>query len=423
MRVSSNTSMSKSSPHLNNPHSQEQRGSAITIALAFMVFAVPIVVAGLSLASTLLLDSRNKLDALHGQYSLLGANSHAVHALIDSDGPATTTVTTVILNGSVVTTTIEMNETPPGSINAPPPSEAGREFRTDKAVAPTTATPGVDTVFTYVITVTNTDDESQTLTGIYDNLPSGFSYDNGSSSGVTTADPSKSGGEIRWTGLSLAVPAGGVVTQTFTATGKRPEGVYCNEAWVTPGGYEYTTSGLTADVTFGSPSSLECAGKSVKLTKSVSPSVVAAGTANTFHYVISIRNKSSSTLVAGSIEDLLPAGFTYANGSSQGTFFTNPVQTTESGRTRLTWTGSFNIPAGGTVTQEFDTTATPGAGDHWNESWADFSGLGYTAYTWPTARVEALTTALSTTTDGSHTYRCVIWVRTGRAIVNACEMD
>ncbi|MBM3935084.1 MAG: DUF11 domain-containing protein [SAR202 cluster bacterium] len=402
---------------------RSQRGSALTIALAFMVFAVPVVVAGLTLASTLLLDSRVKLNDFESQYTRLGASILSHHLLTQDAPTSTTTVSSVVLNGTTVTTTIVMNEVPPGSLTVPAPSEAGREFRTEKSVHPTSTAANVDTTFTYTITVTNMSAVSQTLTGMYDNLPSGFDYITGSSSGVTTANPTKSGQEIRWLGLSTSVPSGDTVTQIFQVTARRPAGVYCNEAWVTPGGYEFTTSGLTADVKFGSPSSLECPGKSVRFSKAVSPSVVAAGTEHTFHYSISMQNRGNSTLVMNSIEDLLPAGFTYVTDSAQGLVFSNPTQTSESGRTRLTWTGSFNIPAGGTVTQELDAVATPAAGDHWNEAWGDFSALGYTAYTWPSARVEALTAAVSTTTDGHKTFQCVIWIRAGKVVINSCNMQ
>ena len=63
-----------------------ERGQAITIALAFMVFAVPTITSALLLASTLSLDSGLKTRKLKSQFSAFGAQQfHLLGAAAPAD--------------------------------------------------------------------------------------------------------------------------------------------------------------------------------------------------------------------------------------------------------------------------------------------------------------------------------------------------
>lgn len=120
----------------------------------------------------------------------------------------------------------------------------------------TTKTADVGTVSSgttdgYTITVSNPNSSNVTLSSIDDTLPSGFSYVPGSTSGVTTSDPSVSGSTLTWNG-SFVVPARQNVTLHFrvqTSTSE-PNGTYYDNAGATAtNGYSVSSTGPTAPVT------------------------------------------------------------------------------------------------------------------------------------------------------------------------------
>ena len=122
---------------------------------------------------------------------------------------------------------------------------AAPNIAVSKSVSPTTAADG-DTV-TYTVTIANSGTADGTLTSVTDTLPEGFSYVTGSSSSLTTSNPSISGQDLTWSG-SWTVPASGSVTLQFQATaGSRAGTVYNN---VSASGSDFTTasSGDTAAV-------------------------------------------------------------------------------------------------------------------------------------------------------------------------------
>ena len=101
----------------------------------------------------------------------------------------------------------------------------------------------------YTITVNNPGADA-TLTSIVDNLPAGFTYTPGSSSGATTTDPSINGQVLTWTG-SFPVPAGGSTTLHFGVTVSSVNGTYTNQASADAGNATVTGSGPTAPITVG----------------------------------------------------------------------------------------------------------------------------------------------------------------------------
>jgi uncharacterized repeat protein (TIGR01451 family) len=101
-----------------------------------------------------------------------------------------------------------------------------------KAVTPSTVAPG-GTV-QYSITLNNASPNAVPISTITDHLPDGFGYVSGSTSGVTTDDPTVVGQDLTWSG-SYSVPAGtpeapGTVTLTFSATASTTVGTYTNSA-------------------------------------------------------------------------------------------------------------------------------------------------------------------------------------------------
>jgi len=100
----------------------------------------------------------------------------------------------------------------------------------------------------YTITVNNPTGGDVTLDSITDHLPAGFTYIPGSSSGLTTTDPTTSGQDTRWAG-PLTIPAGGTATLTFAVMVATEAGTYDNSADATAQGTTVVGTGPTATVT------------------------------------------------------------------------------------------------------------------------------------------------------------------------------
>jgi uncharacterized repeat protein (TIGR01451 family) len=104
----------------------------------------------------------------------------------------------------------------------------------EKVVSPSSARIGQETTFTYTIYIENVDTAPIEFYKIEDQLPAGFSYLTGSSSGITTADPQIAGGDrLTWTlSPSILISPGEAREQVFQAVATLDEGTYWNEAWV-----------------------------------------------------------------------------------------------------------------------------------------------------------------------------------------------
>ncbi|MCH8087639.1 MAG: DUF11 domain-containing protein [Chloroflexi bacterium] len=306
-----------------------------------------------------------------------------------------------------------------------------------KSVNPTNASPSQPSTFTYTITVGNQDDEPENLKKIYDGLPVGFSYVTGSTTGVTTNDPSiniyqsESGGttyeQLTWNlaPLGITLQPSEVASLTFNTTATAPQGVYCNEVWVDPGGQK-TSSGPTAKITIGSPSNTLCGGEAVSVTKSVVPRLTPSDTLTTYTYTITIDNIGTASLGMSQLRDLLPAGFSYKVGSTSGDItLVDPHTTLFQGRERLDWdfSPSLSIPSGVIKTVSFDVEAQVAAGDYWNEVWATFDELTYSAYTWPTSSIEVMGVLKSSATGGDTLVYAEVWVGTSSYIVDQWELN
>lgn len=383
-----------------------EKGTAMLMVIAFMGLAIPMIVTTLGLASTLSIDSQVKTEILKNQYSALGADQYAQNIIEQGLPPGSYPIT---LNGEPVAVTIAALPTP---VPPPAPGDNSRRLQASKVVTPSTAIASTLTTFTYTITVTNGDDESENLNKIHDMLPAGFSYIAGSTSGVTTADPTILGQQLTWS-PSLLVNSGDSVTLTFDAQASVVQGNYCNEAWVEPGRTK-TSSGLTARIEVGNPADDLCPGTAVKVTKTVE---VAAGTVFpgnpvTFTYTITIENTGTDHLHPTQVRDLLPVGFTYVAGTTSGDITSaNPTTTMQQGQQRLTWGFSTTVHMHQSgqpkKTVVFDVQGVF-AGGHWNEAWVTFrvEEFADTIYTWPTAGVEIIgvTESTSVTADGTTVY-------------------
>ncbi len=100
----------------------------------------------------------------------------------------------------------------------------------------------------YTITVSNPNSSAITLNTISDTLPDGFSYQAGSTSGLTTTDPSIAAQVLTWTG-PFSVPGEGQASLHFGVTVSQTPGDYLNEAGGTAEGAPVTGTGPTAQIT------------------------------------------------------------------------------------------------------------------------------------------------------------------------------
>ena len=407
----------------------------MVMVLAFMALSIPLITATLGLASTLSIDSRVKTNIAKGQYSVIGGDQHAIYRIlyeqnyVDSIQEDVPDIYTVTLNGEQVEITVLKLSDP--LTNPPPPdSDNSRRLQASKSGTPSIAS--ADTPTTFTITVENRDAQPENLRKIHDGLPPGFSYGTGSTSGVTSAEPSivvfesEPGGptyqQLTWNlaTLSITLQPGESRTLIFNAQASVAEGSYCNEAWAEPGG-EKTGTGPTAAILVDSPATALCPGQAMNITKVVEPSTSSGNTMTTYTYTITVENTGLADLELEKIRDLLPVEFLYTANSAAGDITTaEPATTMFKGRQRLDWDFSTpkTIAPGQTRILTFDAQAAVEPGDYWNEIWLTFSQFAYPAYSWPTAVVEAMGVFETTTTDGQQTTRSEVWVGADSYFIN-----
>jgi uncharacterized repeat protein (TIGR01451 family) len=395
------------------------------LVLAFMALAVPIVTMSLNLSSTLNVDSKNKTRDLKSEYSVLAGSHYALHRLVHEPGfiaslPAgVPTLYPLIFNERTSTVTVLKRS----AVSDPPPGGGLSPLRATKTVVPTSTSPNTTTTFTYTITVQNQGIEPETLTKVLDGLPSGFAYVSGSTTGLTTQNPtitvrqSGLGGtsynQLTWdvSALGLVIQPSSQVTLTFQAQASVATGNYCNTAWVEPGGLQ-TGSGYTAKIKVGSPSTPYCQGEIAIINKTVTPTVAPSHTTTTFSYSITIQNVSTSTIGAFWIVDILPPGFTYLSGSTSGDLTTaNPFTWSSDGRQYLNWLflPKRLINPGQTKTLNFQARATPSQGFFQNEVWVYFDAFAAYSYSWPTAGITVEDYIEVTVDDGETVVSSKAW--------------
>ena len=134
---------------------------------------------------------------------------------------------------------------------------SGSEFAVSKSALPTTVAPGgtVD----YTITLQNTSAITAFVTQIEDQLPVGFSYTAGSTTGLTTNEPVVSGQTISWIGNWQVAP-GQSTPLTFQVSSSAIPGLYQSQATLRGANFSDASTGPTADVTVTSGGSVPAFG-------------------------------------------------------------------------------------------------------------------------------------------------------------------
>ncbi|MCI0888845.1 MAG: DUF11 domain-containing protein [Chloroflexi bacterium] len=411
---------------------QDERGSAMIVVLAFLVFVIPSVTAALSFAATASTVSGAQTRSAIAQYTATGGAEHGLYRVVHEAGYADGLVLdaadlyTVLINGRTVNVSVTKLS---ATVFDPPPSTYNSKQRlyAEKAVTPETASPSTLTTFTYTITVTNGSKTAKGINQMVDELPAGFSYVGGTTTGLTTNDPTVSGQQLEWDVASMDIdlaPDDSVVL-SFDAQASVPEGVYCNEAWVHPGG-ESTSSGKTAGVTVGSPSSSVCGGTAVAVSATVDPDSAVAGVSTTFAFAVVIDNIGSTDVGVSEVRDLLPAGFLYVAGSTGGDLTAQEPDTKfQQGRQRLTWSfsPSVTIPSGESRTLLLEADATLGPGRYGSELRVTVDELASAILVQEAAPVDVLGPILIEATDGSATASMLVWTRDGYYEVTAWDLE
>jgi uncharacterized repeat protein (TIGR01451 family) len=103
-------------------------------------------------------------------------------------------------------------------------------------------------------------------------------------------------------------------------------------------------------------------------------------------YLITVNNPSGFDVTLSSINDTLPAGFSYAAGSSSGITSDDPAISGQD----LTWTGPFTVPAAGSVSLHFGVTVAAVPGDYLNNA----SAVAVDAAVSPTGPTAEITVAI-----------------------------
>lgn len=174
-----------------------------------------------------------------------------------------------------------------------------------KTVDATPVDPG-DTV-QYTVKIVNDGNLAANLTSVVDDLPSGFSYLAGSSSGLTTSNPNISGSQLTWSGTwSLTGPDS--INLVFSAISSTTPGNYTNSASVSGGNFDTKSTGATAEVQVNGPG--------LTLTKSVDLSSASPG--DTLTYTINYSNSGNGNATYVFILESIPANTDYVTGSATG---------------------------------------------------------------------------------------------------------
>ena len=227
-------------------------------------------------------------------------------------------------------------------------------FKVTKAVSPTSASPSVQTEFTYSITIqcldlNGCDGAATDLEQITDELPhrgagsgdylryvpSSVTWDQ-TEWGIAAFEPSistlGSGSSLRervqWTFTpDIQFPYGDIKTLSFKAEAALPEGYYCNWIYVDPMDSNWRPT-MQAEIVVGSPSTTLCPGDNLKITKTSSLLDIPPDVLSTITYTITIENTGDTTVELKRIEDWLPSvgssnpndGFVYVDDSTSAYF-------------------------------------------------------------------------------------------------------
>ena len=378
---------------------RQEGAMAMILVIGFMALAIPVITASLALSGTLSHDSRVKTDILKRQYAALGVGEYVSYLAADPTRwnnwkaanfvPASGNYEeTITIGGRDTNVTVFPLAVSPGNAPAIPISP----LQTQLSANPPAVPEGQDITFT--LTVTNPTASLEDLTKIYIGLPPGFRYHGGSTTGVTTANPTKTVMSslfsdtpdydlVTWdlTSLNLSLQPAQSVTLSFVAHTDDPEGneegKFCARGWVGSAG-GVPSIGSTVEVTLGEAYE-PCVDNRLETATTVSPQMVPSGGAtHVFTYTTTVENVGTETQLLKGFRDVLPPGFTYKLNTTSGDLTAADPTTTLliDGRWELKWDfpSEISVPLGGTKTLVIQAEAGPGMGNYYIEAIPFYKG-------------------------------------------------
>ena len=192
-------------------------------------------------------------------------------------------------------------------------------YKLTKLVTPDNAEPGVETEFTYTVSLKCYDPtpEDRKLKKMFDKLAPGLEYVADSTDwsegqwGIPPFDPGekleKDGRyKLTWDfSPDVVFGYGEVKTMSFGVIGTLDEGIYANEAWVDPGKQDY--SAFQAPITVGEPDYTAVPGGWLYINKVANPPIVYAGEPMTITYTVTAENVDIVPVKIKNIDDWLPS--------------------------------------------------------------------------------------------------------------------
>jgi uncharacterized repeat protein (TIGR01451 family) len=250
---------------------------------------------------------------------------------------------------------------------------------------------------TYDLAVTATDWSMYDLTGVQvvDTLPADVQL---VSQTATVGTVSVSGQQVTWSGFGLGAGMNATLTMRVSIT---PTNAAVGSAVLLNAGATGTAmrgDGVAVNDTSNSVSTGVVSGPLLSLTKSASPTFVAAG--GTVTYTLTLANSGNATASVTALVDSLPAGFSFVAGSTSGTL--GAAAPTTSG-SNVTWTGPWSLASGASRTLVFSAVSPTTGGAYTNTATVTASNAA-SATTGPTATV-TVNSAPTATNDAASTAR------------------
>ncbi|MBI5845275.1 MAG: DUF11 domain-containing protein [Deltaproteobacteria bacterium] len=200
-----------------------------------------------------------------------------------------------------------------------------------KPVSPTSI-PATGNV-TYEIRITNNGTSTIWVSQVTDTMPAGFTYVNGSTTGITTANPGISGQVLTWNMNGYSVQPGTTQSLFFQNTAPVTAGNYCNTFTVSGPNFPMQSGSCQTQLTVRPIADLSIEKNHVDYFT----------VGNTESYEIVVTNNGPHDAAAPVVTDTIPTGLTYQSSTGSGwTVNTSALPT-------VTWTWSGPATAGATL--------------------------------------------------------------------------
>ncbi|MCH8848788.1 MAG: hypothetical protein J4N29_06140 [Chloroflexi bacterium] len=362
-----------------------ERGYMLVIVLIVLAIGSTSIVPVMNLVQTGLTSNQIQTKALNVQYSGDAGSEFAIWQLHYGDATSVLTadgeevVHTVSLNGTETIVVIRLN----GASSQLSPGPGAEDNRTrpyatvecardgdgvydDDCLNLPGSTAGMLARYTVYLEQISPD-TGVGVTAVYNELPSGFDWSpalnpvdslDGSFPEIESASPVNIGSSQnqvwKWDLSSPIFFTQGQVRQfTFVAEIDGPNGLSCNRVFLKMEDDPNESSGPTAFVRVGT-GNFGCANGGTLATKYVDRLLALPNQTTVFTYIINVENLERNVQHIQEIEDVLPPGFLYCNGPTQG----DPGQTCDPPLFKITddpfdpVTGSYSSLAGYAVLPE-----------------------------------------------------------------------